>query len=501
VQKIKTGLRRKFTNFFLDPTCEILMEIKVIFSLRFLRFLFLLSIIFRLLFLKILHPNQPSSFAPDEGTYASLAEYISSGLAVQNFPEYVPALYKQSMSLVGPSSLLIKAGVDPLQSVRILSTIYGFLVPIMVLLCLVAVRKSEVSFEKLNREIKSPLAVSILIFLFLIPSNFLWSTLGLRESASQFWILAQTYFMIKVFQSKNSTILQFGFLALISSVFSFGSRPQTALMLSIFLIALGILVALRKRALSFLLVSIFSILAGNAFAGTPEVKLVSTWSLIKSSDVEQIQKPKIGEEERDKLSEAANNLCSISNQRVRISNVDYKCVLIHVEKKSLILSLTSLPTNIDVSTLEERRNTNRIGASSALAPSSCYKLFDELTSLKCNISEIPYRLSAFLLRPFLLIDHGSSFLLLAGLENVAWTLLFILTFYNLAKIRRKTPSKEYLFSVTAFLVLFSTAAALYEGNLGTAFRHKSTIIGHLVLINLIAISSRELKSQGSSTQN
>lgn len=500
MQKIKTDSSRKFTIFFQDPIHEIVMEMKLIFSLRFLRIFFLLSIILRLFFLTILHPHQPSSFAPDEGTYARLAEYVSLGLAVQDFPEYGPALYNQSKSLIGPSSLLIKIGVDPLQSVRIFSTIYGFLVPITVLLCFVAIRKSGEGFEKLNREIKSPLALTLLIFLFLIPSNFLWSTLGLRESASQFWILAQTYFMIKVYQSKSSAKLQFGFLALISSVFSFGSRPQTGLLLSIFLIALGFLVILKKRAFGFLIVSIFSILAGNAFANTPEVKSVKTWAVIKDTDVEQVQQPKIDTEERDKLSKIASNLCSSSLQIVRISNVDYECVLTKHYKKSLIPPLALFRTNIVVSTLEERRNTNRIGASSALAPSFCSRSTDEISSFKCNISEIPYRLSAFLLRPFLLIDHGSSFLLLAGLENIAWTIFFILTFYNLAKIRRKNHFKDYIFSITAFLVLFSTAVALYEGNMGTGFRHKSTIIGYLVLINLIAITSRELKSQESSTQ-
>jgi len=36
------------------------------------------------------------------------------------------------------------------------------------------------------------------------------------------------------------------------------------------------------------------------------------------------------------------------------------------------------------------------------------------------------------------------------------------------------------------VLLFASAAALYEGNLGTAFRHKSTILWPLIFILMIA---------------
>ena len=143
-----------------------------------------MSVTLRIFFLAIFHPNQPSSFAPDEGTYARLAEFVSRGLAVQDFPDYGPALYNQSKSLVNPSSLLIKIGVDPLDSVRIVSAIYGFFVPLFALLCFVAVQKSRVNLKEITFENKSVYAKSFIVLLFFLPSNFLWSTLGLRESAS-----------------------------------------------------------------------------------------------------------------------------------------------------------------------------------------------------------------------------------------------------------------------------------------------------------------------------
>ena len=72
-------------------------------------------------------PNTPSSFGPDEGTYAALAKYVSEGKPVQEYPEYGPVLYNSVRSLILPSSMLIKLDVNELVAVRTVATIYGFL--------------------------------------------------------------------------------------------------------------------------------------------------------------------------------------------------------------------------------------------------------------------------------------------------------------------------------------------------------------------------------------
>lgn len=448
-----------------------------------------MSVTLRIFFLAIFHPNQPSSFAPDEGTYARLAEFVSRGLAVQDFPEYGPALYNQSKSLVNPSSLLIKIGVDPLDSVRIVSAIYGFFVPFFALLCFVAVQKSRVNLKEITFENKSVFAKSFIVMLFFLPSNFLWSTLGLRESASQFWILAQTYFIIKFYNEVKYARLVFAFLAIISSVFSFTARPQTALLISIFLIFLGVVVTLKKRAFSFLLVSILCTISGNAFASTPEVQLIVKYKIIEKVEILSENDSKNVEEKSSKKIHKDTMLCSYPNQIILVSKQKFECVLIKEYKKPLLPPLTSLPQNIDVSMLEERRNVNRVGASSALAPSLCSKSINNFASIKCNLSEIPYRLTALLVRPFPFVDKGSPFLLFAGLENLLWLILFLVTLTNLVRLRSQSLFKDYILSIASFLILFSTAVSLYEGNMGTAFRHKSTLLGHLILLNILAMWS------------
>jgi hypothetical protein len=300
-----------------------------------------------------------------------------------------------------------------------------------------------------------------------------------------------------MYLTKNIDKVAFGLLALISSIFSFSARPQTALLFSIFIMILGILVTIRKKALSFLLISIFSFIAGNSFASTPEVKSIEKWTTIELSNKSNLQNSEDHENSFSDKSKLAESLCDFPLQVIESAGKEFQCILMKEYRKPLLPPLVSLPTNVDVSMLEERRNLNRVGASSALAPSLCSKSVNEFASIRCNLLEIPYRLSAFLLRPFPLIDQGSSFLFLAGMENVIWLFLYLITLFKMAQVRRWSHLKEYVLSFASFLILFSTAASLYEGNMGTAFRHKSTLIGHLVLLNLFFITYRESKSDHS----
>ena len=45
----------------------------------------------------------------------------------------------------------------------------------------------------------------------------------------------------------------------------------------------------------------------------------------------------------------------------------------------------------------------------------------------------------------------------------------------------KGPEKLIILGLSIFTITFSTLASIYEGNLGTAFRHKSTILWALVV--------------------
>jgi hypothetical protein len=173
-------------------------------------------------------------------------------------------------------------------------------------------------------------------------------------------------------------------------------------------------------------------------------------------------------------------------------------VIVEVSDSEKVTSINPLDSVRDqiltVKILEYKRNVNRIDASSALPESQCQNLTrDAVDIIQCNLRELPYRLFAFLLRPLPMFDGGSKALQLAGFENLVWAILLAMMSWSLKSIKKlNTPARLITVGLTSFLLLFSSAAALYEGNLGTAFRHKSTILWTVVFILYISPISERL---------
>ena len=76
-------------------------------------------------------PGKPISVSTDEYAYAPLTEMIAIGTLGQQ-EIYYQNLYKNARTLVLPASILYRAGVDQLDAIRIISSLYSFLSLILV---------------------------------------------------------------------------------------------------------------------------------------------------------------------------------------------------------------------------------------------------------------------------------------------------------------------------------------------------------------------------------
>jgi hypothetical protein len=83
--------------------------------------------------------------------------------------------------------------------------------------------------------------------------------------------------------------------------------------------------------------------------------------------------------------------------------------------------------------------------------------------------------STFLLRPFIIGDVTSTSSAIAATENLIWLLAFGLISFLVVK-RRGIPRFNQLAPSLIFFSLYVVGAGAYEGNMGTAFRHKSLIL-------------------------
>jgi hypothetical protein len=102
-------------------------------------------------------------------------------------------------------------------------------------------------------------------------------------------------------------------------------------------------------------------------------------------------------------------------------------------------------------------------------------------SVRSSIRHLPAGLVDVTLRPFPWSSTAGSSLLLARVETIVWYLLYALTVVGvLVSIRRREARLALEFPVLLMGMLLGIAA-LTQGNLGTAFRHREQILWVLAL--------------------
>lgn len=394
----------------------------------------------RFFFYFVFLPRTPSAFGPDEGTYAALAKYVSSGSPVQEFPLYGPKLYNSVKTITLPSALLIKLGFNELDAVRLISSLYGLASLFFMALAFVAFQRRALKSTSTSSEFFCNKSILFLTLFAFMPSNFIWSTIGLRESGSQFWLIATFYFLLKMSFSVNWKSRIYAALSLLSMVLAHGTRPETALIFSFVSLFYSLIHFFKSRKFAPVLVISLGLIFGQFFTATPKFDLV-------------------GEANPIEVIETKKSIDPIETLRQRV---------------------------LTAQILEYKRNINSLNAESALPVSTCVQKSRELiVLLKCNFEELPYRLFAFLFRPLLFFDKGSPTLEIAAIENIGWSILIFSGLVFIFRSNQDHLTYWLKFGLASYIVTYSMAAALYEGNLGTAFRHKSTILWPLIFIILI----------------
>lgn len=361
----------------------------------------------------LLLPNSPSNLAPDEGTYARLVSWLSSGKSALTFPEFGDGLFRSGRILILPSMGLNYLGLSSLDSVRVVSLTFSIL--------------NIFLFNKFLNSIACELKyslfkkVTLAIYAF-TPSHLIWGTLGLRESINEFGVLLTFYSLRKVLNDSNRKGIYQIFFLVLGLVITFNIRPQVGLIVSLVLIFSIILSYWREPLIIFVLVlfPILNLLTNSVPLGIPK---------------------------------AIENVTS---------------------------NVSTSPTEI-LDFIQDKRAGNQLFANSKIEISDCNQEQPRFTTLSCEITRLPSAIIQVTLRPIPLYDRGSSAQIAAGIENMFWIFLYVLI---IIQVKGLFGRKRLSFEIPAalFISLFTVAAALYEGNVGTAFRHKGLLLPLLLLI-------------------
>ena len=385
-------------------------------------------------------PATPSSLGPDEGTYSALAKWTEQGLPATDFPLYGEGLYQSAKSFVWPAAMFIKSGIDPLQSVRLTATIYGLLsvwIVAFVFLKTLDIRAGLAEYVSRN----SLLVTSVFAVFAFLPSHFVWSLIGLRESTIEFWTLCAFTSLYWIFHFQKKLSLKLSIVLIASIVFAFSSRPQVGWVI-VFAILIFLLINIRKRnVLALIPLVLVGLVLG--FTGTTGTT---------------------GTTDKSGTTRTTGTIASTGGE--------------------ILGSLTSA-----AQLTAYKQQVNQLDAASAITTPSCprgglayaNRPSSSVDTYFCIAWRAPYMAATFLFRPLIFIDTTSTSSFIAAIENVAWLGAFVFIVVMIIKKRRLAFIGPLAPSLI-FFMLYCVGAGSYEGNMGTAFRHKSLILWVILLL-------------------
>ena len=420
-------------------------------------------------------PNEPSiALAPDEGGYAEIARLVASEQPTTSYG----GLYFISRTLVLPAAAVSNFGIDPLSSVRIIASIYGALTLILVAFLIIQFVNKYSNRSELTLKTSNLIIGLFTIFAFL-PSHFLWSILGLRESPMEFWVLCSLSAIFSAVNLQEKVTLPIALLLTISITLLFNTRPQVAWVLTVTI--LFSLIFNNKRRVSLTLAILALIASGMGYASVVLQKQV-VYALVATDG-----------------SAIDGSACQDSNQIIVLLGKEYKCKEIGTK---INLSDLQNPGEIIVEetiAIPDRHKGNQFAAASAIQTLPCPVTEEsETDKYFCLAWRSPYMAATFLFRPLIGVDTTSTSSLIAAIENIAWlgAILFIIIMVikkqRLAFIGPLLPS-------LIFFILYCVGAGSYEGNMGTAFRHKSLILWViLLLVASVMVTEKRPKSRNES---
>ena len=149
--------------------------------------------------------------------------------------------------------------------------------------------------------------------------------------------------------------------------------------------------------------------------------------------------------------------------------------------------------------IPDRHKGNQVAAASAIQTLSCPVTEEsETDKYFCLAWRSPYMAATFLFRPLIGIDTTSTSSLIAAIENIVWLGAFVFIIIMIIKKRRLAFIGPLAPSLI-FFILYCVGAGSYEGNMGTAFRHKSLILWViLLLVASVTVAEKRPKSRNES---
>jgi hypothetical protein len=415
------------------------------------------------------------AFAPDEGMYKGIFSELYSASFTSDVLGFRGSWEPWLQLIYLPAKLLTYLGLSDLLAVRFLSIGCSTLATFL----LIKMAKDNGRDDRIFK-----IAVIAISF---IPTVFLWSSIGLRESFLFLEISAILFFLSRV---KDEIDIR-NLLGLAFSVYSLSMTKNYIFILFLFAFILTLFVfsfIKRKRYVTHILILSIAVMP---LAFNPElVPAITSYFKGQVTKVDTIEIGDINNDGRCDSFEPCANGSGRGSDKEDVETVDYVAtggMTVH----ALLDQLKSSPNTIVARIASALGVTSKLEAvaKSAIVAETDEEVVENQKKLSLQQAGLTKPLQVlessakFLLIPFIFIDNGSLFLNIQSLETPIWLFNYGLFFVGIYQLARRRREFDYaVMMATLFALEFVAISALTEINVGTALRHRSLLLIPILVI-------------------
>ena len=328
--------------------------------------------------------------------------------------------------------------------------------------CWIIFRQISNANRKLN--------ISIIVVFMFLPSVFIWTSLGLRESYIFFWITLIWLSFHKLMTQKSRK-----FLLLLTLGVNGLATTKIYLHALILVMAIFVLLfSLRSKGYKDCLLAILVVMSPIfVLPGVQGELLTGARGLILSETIS-----------------ASSEGGALSSEGGASSGLTAKLFILQVEENQLLKSILSqlgllARINSGISTQDPAKNAFTLSTNF------------ESGSL-ANLEKFMRAAARFLLLPIPFAENGSFIIDLQSMESPALYLSYFVLLWHLYMILKRRPQDpQIFFGLCVFSLFFIIQSALVEVNLGTLVRHRSI----LLLLIVLACTEANIKLSKSRTSH
>jgi hypothetical protein len=414
-----------------------------------------------------------TAFAPDEGLYKSIFSRLYSANFTSDVLGFSGAWEPWLRLFYLPAKLLTYLGISDLLSLRFLAIAYSTLATYL----LIKMARNNGRDDRVFR--------AAIIAISFIPTVFLWSSIGLRESFLYLEISAILYFLSRI---KDELDLR-NLLGLAVSVYSLSMTKNYIFILFLFAFVITLLFftfVKRKMYVTHILILGIAVMP---LTFNPElVPAISSYFKGQVAKVDTIEIGDINNDGRcDSFEPCANNGNGNGNEEDPIEYVATGGMTVH----ALLDQLKGSPNTVIARITKALGITAKLEAisKSAIVVETDKSVVENQKQLSLQQAGIKKPLQVlessakFLLVPFIFMDNGSLFLNIQSIETPIWLFIYALFFVGLYQLVRRRREFDYaVMMATLFALEFVAISALTEINVGTALRHRSLLLIPILVI-------------------